>query len=110
MTHHAQLEDKLEGVDNFYAWKYIISLILEENVLDRYIIEEVPELEGDEAKSAHKRSMAKAKRIIADSIKDHLIPHVSSFNTLKEVYDALKNMFERKNINQKMKKSLYGLK
>ena len=63
--------------------KYIISLILEENDLDKYISEEVPELEGDEAKDAHNRSMDKAKRIIADSIKDHLIPHVSSFKTLK---------------------------
>ena len=46
--------------------------------------------------------MAKAKRIIADSIKDHLIPHVSSFKTPKEVYDALRKMFKGKNINEKM--------
>ena len=46
--------------------------------------------------------MAKAKRIIAYSIKDHLIPHVSLFKTPKEVYDALTKMFEGKNINQKM--------
>ena len=46
--------------------------------------------------------MAKAKRIIADSIKDHHIPHVSSFKTLKEVYDAFKNMFERNNVNREM--------
>ena len=46
--------------------------------------------------------MAKAKRIIANSIKDHLIPHVSAFKTPKEVYDSLTKMFERKNINQKM--------
>ena len=46
--------------------------------------------------------MAKAKRIIADSIKDHLIPHVSSFKAAKEVYDALTKMFEGKNINWKM--------
>ena len=46
--------------------------------------------------------MAKDKRIIADSIKDHLIPHVSSFKIPKEVYDALTKMFEGKNINQKM--------
>ena len=64
--------------------------------------EKVPKPEGDEAKAAHKRSMDKAKRIIAYSIKDHLIPHVSSFKTPKEVYDALKNMFKGKNINQKM--------
>ena len=43
--------------------------------------------------------MDKAKTIITDSIKDHLIAHVSSFKTPKEVYDALTNMFEGKNIN-----------
>ena len=70
--------------------------------MDQYITEEVPEPEGDEAKATHKKNLAKAKRIIVDSIKDHLIPNVSSFKTSKEVYDALKKMFEGKNINQKM--------
>ena len=78
-------------------------MILEENDLDQFINGEVPKLEGDEAKVSHKRIMANAKRIIVDSIKDHLIPHVySSFKTLKEVYDSLTNMFEVKNINRKM--------
>ena len=102
MTHNTHLEDKLGGVDNFQVQKYKISLILEENDLDQYITEEVPEVEGDEAKASHKRSMDKAKRIITDSIKDHLIPRVSSFNTPKEVYDSLTKMFEGKKINQKM--------
>ena len=42
------------------------------------------------------------KRIIVDSIKDCLIPHVSFFKTPKEVFDALTKMFEGKNINWKM--------
>ena len=50
--------------------------MLEENYLDQYISREVLEPEGDEAKD-------RAKRIIADSIKHHLIPHVSSLNTPK---------------------------
>ena len=74
MTHHTQLEDKLGGGDNFRAWKCRISLILEENDLDQYINREVPEPGGDEAKATHKKNLVKAKRIIADSIKDHLIP------------------------------------
>ena len=44
--------------------------------------------------------MDNPKRIIVDSIKDNLIPHVSTFKTSKELYDALKKMFEGKNINQ----------
>ena len=98
-THHTQLEEKIGEDDNLQAWKYKISLILEENDLDQFIIGDVPELEENEAKAAHKRSMDKAKRIIADSIKHHLIPHVSTLKKSKEVYDAFTNIFEGKNIN-----------
>ena len=58
-------------------------LILEENDLKGFIEEEVVKPEGDEAKEKYKKNMVKAKRIIADSIKDHLIPHVSSLKTPK---------------------------
>ena len=56
--------------------------------------------------------MAKAKRTIVDSIKDHLISHVSEFKTPKEVYDALTKMFEGKNINQEtnLRKQLKNVK
>ena len=100
MTHHTQLEDKLGWDDNFRAWKYIISLILEYNDLDQYINGEVPEPEADEAKATHKKNLDKPKRIITYSIKDHLIPHVSAFKTPIEVYYALTKMFKGKKINQ----------
>ena len=74
MTHHTKLDEKLEGSDNFRAWKYRISLVLEENELDSYIHEEVPVPDGYEAKALHKKNMVMAKRIISDSIKDHIIP------------------------------------
>ena len=73
MSHHTHLEENFGGSDNFQAWKYRISLILEENDLDQFISGDVPEPEGDEAKDAHKRSVAKDKRIIANYTKDHLI-------------------------------------
>ena len=44
----------------------------------------------------------KAKKIIVDSIKDHLIPQVSSLKTPKEMFDSLTNIFEGKNINLNM--------
>ena len=83
MTHHTQLDDKLGGSDNFRAWKYRISLILEEINSDKHISGEVPTPEGDEVKAIHKKNLVKDKRIIADSIKDHLIPRVSSLKTPK---------------------------
>ena len=74
MSHHTKLDGNLEGADNFRAWKYRISLVLDENDLDSYISEEVLVPEGDEAKALHKKKLVMAKRIIVDSIKDHLIP------------------------------------
>ena len=37
MSHHTKLDENLEGADNFQAWKYRISLVVEENELDYYI-------------------------------------------------------------------------
>ena len=53
-------------------------------------------------KALHKKNLVKAKNIIVDSIKDHLIPLVSSLKTPKEVFDSLTKLFEGKNINQNM--------
>ena len=70
--------------------------------MDTYISGEVPVPQGDEAKALHKKNLVKAKKIIVDSIKDHLIPQVSSLNTPKEIFDSLTKLFEGKNINRKM--------
>ena len=53
-------------------------------------------------KALLKKNLVKAKKIIADSIEDHLIPQVSFLKTPKEMFDSLTKLFERNNINQKM--------
>ena len=102
MKNNTKLEDKIKGVENFRAWKYRVLLILEEHDLVNYVNKEVAELEGDEYKARHNKNMVKAKRSIADSIKDHLIPHVSSLNNPKEMFDVLTSLYEGNNINRKM--------
>ena len=102
MTICTKLDEKLEGADNFRAWKYRVMLILEGNDLEGFIEADIPEPEGDEDKAKHKKSLVKAKRIIVDSIKDYLVPHVSSLKTPKQMFDALSRLYEGKNINRKM--------
>jgi hypothetical protein len=99
MTTKTKIDEKLDGADNFGAWKYIVTLLLEEHELDKFIIEEVQEPQGDEAKAKYKKDMVRAKRIIADSIKDHLIHHISSLSSLKQMMDTLTHLFEGSNIN-----------
>ena len=102
MSPSTKLDDKFEGIENFCAWKYIIGLILEENDLAKFIKGVVPKPKEDEAKEKYKKDMIRFKRIIVDSIKDHLIPQVSSNDTPKDMFDALSRMYEGRNINQKM--------
>ena len=74
MPPSTKLDDKLEGIENFHAWKYTIGLILEEKDLAKFIKKVVSENEEDEAAKKYKKDMIRAKRIIANSIKYHLIP------------------------------------
>ena len=53
-------------------------------------------------KALHKKNLVKAKKIIVDSIKYHLIPQVSSLKKPKDMFDSLTKLFEGKNINRKM--------
>ena len=102
MTKNTKLDENIEGAENFKAWKYKIMLILQENDLDQFVKEEVKEPEEAKAKAKHKKDMIVPKRIIADSIKDNLIPQVSSMETPKEMFNALSSLFEGRNINRKM--------
>ena len=43
MAPSTKLEDKLESIENFLAWKYRIGLILKENGLEKYIKDEATE-------------------------------------------------------------------
>ena len=89
MSASTKIVDKLECVENFHVWKYKITLILEENDLTRFIKDNVPEPDDTAGIEKHQKDTVRAKRIIADSIKDHLIPQVASKKTPKEMFDAL---------------------
>ena len=79
-----------------------IGLVLKDNGLKNYIKDEIAECEEAKAKEKHEQYLIKEMRIIDDSIKDHLIPRVSSKKTPNKMYDVLSRMYEGKNINRKM--------
>ena len=47
MSPSTKLDDKLEGIESFRAWKYRIGLILEENYLENFIKELLSEPNED---------------------------------------------------------------
>jgi hypothetical protein len=94
MTSSIMFEDRLEGISNYLQWKVRISSVLKENKLCSSVntIVHVPALDP----------IAKTRRIISDGVKDHLIPHLAEKKTTKEMWDAMKGLYEAKNENQEM--------
>lgn len=52
--------------------------------------------------AAQNKEEVKAKQVIMDAIKDHLVPHISEKKTAKEMFDALVSLYQSENINRKM--------
>jgi hypothetical protein len=102
MTTNMRVEDRLDGADNFRYLKHGVLLILEDNELLDHIKQMLPKPEEEDAKAKFRKNEVKAKRILTDSIKDHLIPNVSELKTLKEMFDALTRLYESKNTSQKL--------
>jgi hypothetical protein len=67
MTASTKIDEKLEGAENFRAWKYRVGLLLEEHDLERFVEEKVPGPEEDEAKAKHKKNQAMGAVIIEQS-------------------------------------------
>lgn len=107
-----RVEDRLDGELNFNPWKARIIYLLEESDLDGYVTRVVEEPTDDVAKAAYKKNQARAKRIIYDSMKDHLIPIISPLNIAKKCYDVLVKLIETKTPSQKraLKSKLCSIK
>ena len=102
MVSTLRVEDRLEGATNFLAWKARILFLLEENDLKEYVEMVIPNPKDAQELAAHKKREVKAKRVLLDYVKDHLIPHISEKKTGKEMYDALVGLYQKRNINRKL--------
>jgi hypothetical protein len=103
MAASIRYEDHLDGISNDLQWKVCLSVVLKENKIYSYVNSVVAALATDlVALDLHEVKEAKAQRNILNGVKDHLIPHLAEKKTAKEMWDALKNLFEAKNENQKM--------
>jgi hypothetical protein len=51
---------------------------------------------------AHNKREVKAKHMIMDTIKDHLIPHITKNKTAKQMFDAPVGLYQSENININM--------
>jgi hypothetical protein len=77
MATSMRVEYRLEGYRNLRSWNHRLHMILNENDLLEHVTVDVPEPDEEEQKTKHKKNEKKAKRIMSDSVKYHVNPHIS---------------------------------
>ena len=96
-----QKEDRLEGSSNFIVWKMRVMNILQELDLVHFVTSEPNEPFAEEEKVTFRKSQARARRIIFDSVKDSIMTVMTSLMSPKQCMDALTQLYEKLAINQK---------
>lgn len=106
-----RVEDRLDRGGNWTPWKAKIVLLLEENELWE-IVESAVTLPTEESAVTlpidpilpfeFKKKNVRAKRIILDSVKDHIILHVFGKDYAYQMWESLSNLYQSSNQNWKM--------
>ena len=106
MVFGLKVEGRLEGAANFIPWKARISLILEENelwdIVHSTTANPVVVLADATDKAAFMKRDVRARRVILDVVKDHVIPHISTKYHAFQMWTALTNLYQSLNENKKM--------
>jgi hypothetical protein len=101
-----RFEDRLDGALNFSPWKERIVLLLEKAELWDIVNNTQKNLVtvpiDATLLATFKKKNVKAKRIILDAIKDHVIPRVAGKTNTFEMWAYLTKLYQISNENRKM--------
>jgi hypothetical protein len=100
-----RVEDRLDGVVNFGAWKERMILLLQESelwdIVENSTTNPVNVPTDATLLATYTKKSIKAKRIILDAIKDHLIPHVTGKVNAYEMWESLTKLYQSTNENRR---------
>ena len=106
--------NKLVGASNYLAWKKMTDL----NLIEHEVMDHVkgsitkPGEEDAQALAKYMKGEVRVQRILIESITDPLIPYVSKFETSKEIYDKLVELYSVSTAGEviSLRQELYKLK
>ena len=101
-TSGLRVEDRLDGGGNWTPWKARIVLLLEECELWEIVEQAISVPTNPILLAKFKKKNVRAKRIILDLVKDHIIPHVVGKDFAFQMWESLGNLYQSSNQNRKM--------
>jgi hypothetical protein len=99
-----RVEDRLAGASNWSPWKARMVFVLEDLELWDIVEAVVPPIPvtAPVLVAEFRRRNNKAKRIICDAVRDHIIPHLTGKTCAYEMWASLCKLYESSNENRKM--------
>jgi hypothetical protein len=90
-----RLEYALEGSSNYIDWKDRMEAVLKDNGLKDYIDRDVPKPDVTDTANlyAWKKKVAKARRILLEGVRDHIVSSIHGKTTPHAMWKVLKDMF-----------------
>lgn len=79
-----------------------MSFLLDEYSLKMYAKRVIAQLTDVDQLANYNMEMAKAKRLILDGVRDHIVSHVAIKNMAKEMWDALTSLHQNPSEQWKM--------
>ena len=102
VSHGLRDQDRLDGMSNFVIWRARILTVLDEyGIKDHAERVLVVPTDADPLKK-YRENQARAKRLIMDGVKDHVVPHIFGKNTANEMWTALEKMYQGSSVQRKM--------
>ena len=83
----------MDGASNFVIWKVRILAILDKHCIKDYALKTVAVPLDPNANEKYEETEAKAKCMILDGVKDHVIPHIAEKNTIREMWQTLTTLY-----------------
>ena len=97
------LEYELEGNSNYIAWKDRMEAVLEDNGLKEFIDNDVPKPISTDATliDAWKNEVAKARRILLEGVRDHIVSSLHGKATPYAMCKVLMDLFQSSSNHRK---------
>ena len=100
--HRVRDLDKLEGASSFAFWKAIILSVIDRNHVKNFTLKVIAIPIDPNDNDKYEEAMVRAKCIILDGVKDHVVPHIAEKETTVEMWEALKNLYQHTSVQRRM--------
>ena len=95
-------EYALDGSLNYIAWKDRMEAVLEDNSLKDFIDQEVPNPTDATQLEEWKKCVARARRILLEGVRDHIVLSLHGKETLFSMWKTLKDLYQKSSDQRKL--------